>query len=91
MHIAPSNLPSSSRPRDYHTDLEPLAPGPVHTGEPSSVPLEVEEQLNRSISLGRCGQPEDIATAITFFRSKEAAWITVQVMNVDGSHRIGGL
>ena len=67
-----------------------VAPGPVHTGEPSYITPEVEEQLNRSIPLGRCGQPEDIASAITFFCSKEADWITGQVMKVDGGHRIGG-
>ena len=68
-----------------------VAPGPVHTGEPSYITPEAEERLNRRIPLGRCGQPEDIANAITFFCSKQASWVTGQVMKVDGGHRIGGL
>ncbi|MDE2823640.1 MAG: SDR family oxidoreductase [Chloroflexota bacterium] len=68
-----------------------VAPGPVHTGEPSYITPEAEERLNRAIPLGRCGQPEDIANAITFFRSQQADWITGQVMKVDGGHMTGRL
>ena len=71
--------------------MNAVAPGPVHTGEPSYITPEAEERLNRRIPLGRCGQPEDIANAITFFCSKQASWVTGQVMKVDGGHRIGGL
>ena len=68
-----------------------VAPGPVHTGQPSYITPEDEERLNRSIPLGRCGQPEDIANAIAFLCSKQAEWITGQVIKVDGGHRIGSL
>lgn len=38
----------------------------------------------RSIALGRQGTPADIAGAVAFFASDEAAWITGQTLNVSG-------
>jgi 3-oxoacyl-[acyl-carrier protein] reductase/meso-butanediol dehydrogenase/(S,S)-butanediol dehydrogenase/diacetyl reductase len=38
----------------------------------------------RSIALGRQGRPDDIAGAVAFFASDDAAWITGQTMNVNG-------
>jgi len=38
----------------------------------------------RTIPLGRQGRPADIAAAVTFFASSEAAWITGQTLNVNG-------
>jgi NAD(P)-dependent dehydrogenase (short-subunit alcohol dehydrogenase family) len=38
----------------------------------------------RTIALGRQGQPQDIAAAVAFFASDEAAWITGQTLNVNG-------
>lgn len=34
--------------------------------------------------LGRIGDPEDIANAVTFFASPDSGWITAQVLKVDG-------
>ena len=75
----------------YGITVNAVAPGPVHTGEPSYITPEAEEQLNRTSPLGRCGQPGDIANAITFFCSQQANWITGQVMKVDGGHMTGRL
>lgn len=41
--------------------------------------------------LGRVGEPEDIAAAIAFLGSPDAAWITGQVLPVDGGLLIRGL
>ena len=67
-----------------------VAPGPVDTGQPSHT-SEFKERVNRSIPLGRWGQPEDIANAILFFCSRQADWITGQVIKVDGGHMTGRL
>ena len=75
----------------YGITVNAVGPGPVHTGQPSYITPEAEKRLSRSIPLGRCGQPEDIANAITFLCSNQADWITGQVIKVDGGHRIGGL
>jgi 3-oxoacyl-[acyl-carrier protein] reductase/meso-butanediol dehydrogenase/(S,S)-butanediol dehydrogenase/diacetyl reductase len=41
-----------------------------------------------TIPLARQGLPEDIARAVAFLASDEAAWITGQTMNVDGGNRM---
>ncbi|MCE2658343.1 MAG: glucose 1-dehydrogenase [Rubrivivax sp.] len=45
---------------------------------------ERQERMLRSTPMGRMGQPEDIAAAVTFLCSPAASWITGQVLGVDG-------
>jgi len=45
---------------------------------------EGQKRLVESIALKRLGTPEDIAHAVLFFASDYAAWITGQVLSVDG-------
>jgi 3-oxoacyl-[acyl-carrier protein] reductase len=45
-----------------------------------------QRRLLDSIALGRLGRPEDIARAVVFFASDDAAWITGQTISVDGGH-----
>lgn len=44
----------------------------------------MKQAVVRSIALGRQGTPADIAGAVAFFASDEAAWITGQTLNVSG-------
>lgn len=64
-----------------------VCPGPTET------PLVVEalegnpkllEALKKSIPMGRMGQPQDLANAIAFMASDEAAFITGQTLSVSG-------
>lgn len=74
----------------YGIRINTIAPGPVHSGIPKSyITPEIEERLLQNIPLGRCGQPEDIANAISFLVSDESDWITGQVIQVDGGHSWG--
>lgn len=43
-----------------------------------------EEALSARYPLGRIGQPEDVAEAACFLASRRAAWITGQVLTLDG-------
>ena len=62
-----------------------VSPGPVQSGY---IPLEAEKALIRDIPLRRIGKPEDIANAVIFFASVQAAWITGQLLFVHGGHRM---
>jgi 3-oxoacyl-[acyl-carrier protein] reductase len=45
---------------------------------------QVKDTINSKIPLGRTGTPEEIASAVEFLASSEAAYITGQVLCVDG-------
>lgn len=62
-----------------------VSPGPVQSGY---IPSEAEKALIADIPLKRIGQPEDIANAVVFFASEQAAWITGQLLFVHGGHRM---
>jgi len=43
-----------------------------------------EEEAASGYALGRLGLPEDVAAAVAFFASSDAAWITGQTLLIDG-------
>ena len=61
-----------------------VAPGFVPTDLTAPLPQEVKDALLRQIPLARFGTVEDVANAIAFLASDEAAYITGQVLVVDG-------
>ncbi len=70
-----------------------VGPGLVLTGSPvSPTPTkDYQEAFVASVPLGRTGQPEDIARAVAFLASTEAAYVTGQVLYVDGGYSAGKL
>lgn len=61
-----------------------VAPGFIATAMTEVLPEKVKEDMIHSIPLGRMGQAEDVAKAVCFLASDEAAYITGQVLKVDG-------
>lgn len=62
-----------------------ITPGPVPTPGARAVVDEAGYELRRrKTPLGRLGREEDIANAIAFLFSKEASYITGEVLHVDG-------
>lgn len=61
-----------------------IAPGFIATDMTSVLTDDQKAEMARTIPLGRAGQPEDVANAVLFLVSEGAAYITGQVLNVDG-------
>ncbi len=61
-----------------------VAPGFVETDMTDALGEEVKTAASGSISLGRFGQPDEIAAAVQFLASDDAGYITGQVLAVDG-------
>jgi 3-oxoacyl-[acyl-carrier protein] reductase len=61
-----------------------VAPGFVDTEILNAMTPEMLEMALKYIPLGRKGQPEEIAYAVAFLASDQAAYITGQVLGVDG-------
>jgi len=61
-----------------------VAPGIIETAMTDAINPEVRDKLLSRIPLGRLGQGFDVAHAVKFLASDEAAYITGQVLNVNG-------
>lgn len=76
--------------RQFGAELAPrvrvnaIAPGIVRTHLAKALWENHEDQLSKSLPLGRIGEPEDIARAAVFLAGDDAAWITGQTIVVDG-------
>ena len=61
-----------------------IAPGFIDTDMTKGLPDKVKESFMEIIPLKRMGKPEDVAAAALFFASDDSAYITGQVLTVDG-------
>lgn len=61
-----------------------VAPGFIETSMTDVIPEKIKDGMIHSIPLGRMGKAEDVASAVCFLASDDAAYITGQVLKVDG-------
>ena len=61
-----------------------LAPGFITTQMVEGLSDEVRAAVVDRVALGRLGTPEDVAGAVAFLASEDAAYITGQVIGIDG-------
>ena len=65
-----------------------IAPGFVDTEMTQVLSDEVKEAATKQIPLGRFGKPEDIANMAAYLASEKAAYMTGQIISVDGGMAI---
>ncbi|MFL6155300.1 MAG: SDR family oxidoreductase [Marmoricola sp.] len=62
-----------------------IAPGPVDTqATRTQAGSAAHDIVRNSLAIKRIGQPEDMVGACLFLLSEESAWVTAQILDVDG-------
>jgi 3-oxoacyl-[acyl-carrier protein] reductase len=61
-----------------------VAPGFIPTTLTNDLSPDLKDAILKATPVGRMGRPEEIASAVVFLASDEAAYITGQVLAVDG-------
>lgn len=75
---------SLSRQFAPHTLVNAVAPNAIKTAMTDAVFKQRGDAIMAMIPLGRFGEPEEIASVVTFLCSDGATYITGQTINVDG-------
>lgn len=66
-----------------------VAPGFIETDMTNELTDEIRESILKQISLGRLGQAQEVAAAVEFLASDNAAYITGQTLSVNGGMYMG--
>ena len=61
-----------------------VAPGFIETDMTAKLSQDVRDRMMATVPLKRFGQPEDVANAVNFLASDDAAYITGHVVNING-------
>jgi 3-oxoacyl-(acyl-carrier-protein) reductase len=67
-----------------NTTVNAIAPGFIETDMVMGIPDKVKEKILAQIPLARFGRPQEVARAVVYLASDEAAYITGHVLNVNG-------
>jgi NAD(P)-dependent dehydrogenase (short-subunit alcohol dehydrogenase family) len=68
-----------------------VAPGPILNERMASAPEQWRAAAARAVPLGRVGQAEEVAAAVTWLASDQAAFITGAVLSIDGGRLAGSM
>ncbi len=61
-----------------------IAPGFINTAMTAVLDEEYKEKIKQQISLRRYGEPEEVAGVVSFLASKDASYVSGQVIVIDG-------
>jgi 3-oxoacyl-[acyl-carrier protein] reductase len=61
-----------------------VAPGFIQTAMTEALTDQQKEMISQKIPAGRMGRPEEIAAAVTYLASQEAAYVTGETIHVNG-------
>lgn len=63
-----------------------IAPGFIKSDMSAKIPPEITEKIIGRIPMGRFGEPEDIASIVSYLAGPEAGYLTGQVIGVNGGY-----
>jgi gluconate 5-dehydrogenase len=69
---------------DFGIRVNAIAPGSIDAGMTTTLPAASRDELEASVPLGRLGRPDDLRGAIAIAVSDLSAYVTGQVLVVDG-------
>lgn len=72
----------------FGTTVNGIRPGFIETAMTAQMPAEAYDALMRDNLLGRVGQPQDVAGAVAYLCSDDAAFVTGHVLDVNGGHAL---
>ncbi|EDY83275.1 KR domain superfamily [Verrucomicrobiia bacterium DG1235] len=61
-----------------------VSPGYTHTDMTAGMPESAVDSVNAMIPMGRMADPSEIASAVSYFASPQASYVTGQVLGVNG-------
>jgi 3-oxoacyl-[acyl-carrier protein] reductase len=82
------SLAKELAPRNVRVNA--VAPGMIETDMSQVVRGIAGDQIKKMIPMKRIGQPQEIAAVVAFLASDDAAYLTGQVLRVDGGLSLGG-
>ena len=69
----------------HNVRVNAIAPGPTNTEALNkTTPVEFQQQLVATLPIARLGEPEDMVGTALYLCSDAAAWVTGQIIAVDG-------
>jgi NAD(P)-dependent dehydrogenase (short-subunit alcohol dehydrogenase family) len=68
-----------------------VLPGMIATEQALAMPPHVLERVNAALPMGRMGEPSEVAHAVAFLCSEQAAYVTGQALGVDGGFGLNQL
>ena len=77
---------------EYGIRVNAVSPGTIDTpfhAQIKSTKPEVFQSWANNIMLGRLGQPEDVASVVSFLASKGASFITAETIQIGGGQALG--